>query len=476
MPIYDAFLGRNFVSARHNYFYRNKYRAHAYDRIMGTKTSKDALKDYHFAEMILYGKVDRHHLPICLRRDRPGTVTSKTKSIKNSADPKRPAEVLSFVADAFKNLTVELNKAVICKKIDPNHPYLSNIKAYRGISSYDRAYNMWLKASGQVFIFDYLPGLDVNLNRKYIFNNFDQFVDQLMLFFERMVKTRPITLNGFIKSRFCLPHVSGLVIDIADLDNSFDQDKIDIFIKSQNYQFFLAAAKQHGFYVDHFVPWRLYANINSDVMKNTISKSGHNFRTPEALFKMYYDHAHMPGYQLFKRFIINVYNTYHLFHPYRGGYAACKNGATISKVEKLTPTPRNIIFSRKDESYFLKLYAKIRNMEEENLIPSAEIDQMVQRAAQTADEYNISNALMYLESALSTNVTKTGSLTDRDLRIRLISEAKDDTMYRVRLNNLATSKPNAIGKHGALPDAYEIDHHDSGDYDSLDLGFDPYDL
>ena len=479
MRLYQAFLGENFKSPRHNYFYRNKYKAHAHDNVIGLNSDKLALQDYHFGEMILYGKVDRNHMPICLTPDRPDTVTSKFKQIKSSINPDRPATVLNFVADSFEAFVAEFKKGLLCGKIDSDHPYLSNPRAYYGNISYDFIYTNWQRQIAQAFIQSYLPTLDDVLEKRFIFTNFDKFVDQLMIFFRKLVRTMPITLNGFMRSRMCPPHVSGLTIDIADLDNSIDQEKYDIFISSRNYQFFLKAAFQHGFYVDQFVPWRLYANVNSDVMKEAIHKAqGHvPAQSVGNMFGMNYEYAHNRGYELFKRYILNLYYTHHLFKPYHGGYTTCRDGTTISKVEKLTPISRNIIFSHKNELYFLKLYTAIRNVEEESKFTTAEVNQMALHASQLASTKHISHALLYLESRLSENRLKTGSLTDLEKNLNLIDERKDATIRAVSnypTSNLANVESIALGENG--PAGYDFDHHDDESYSGTDLGEDPYDL
>jgi hypothetical protein len=388
-----------------------------------------------------------------------------------------------MVERAFRNLTIEFQKAVACKKIDADHPYLSELKAYRGMVNYKEAYGSYSRAIGQAVVYKYMPQLDLHLDKRFIFNNFDQFTDQVMLALERIARVQPITLSGFMRSRFSMPHISALVVDIADLDNSVDQEKYDTFINSRNYQFFLTAAKQHGFHIDRFVPWRLYLDVNCDVTVPKMYRY-HNQSSPDSFFRANYNRAHIPGYELFKRFLLNIYYTYHDYKPFRGDYSACTNGSTVSRVERLLPTPRSLIFSRKDELYFLKLYAKIRNIEEEGLYSRTEVDDMANQAYQRhmlpsrngpqLSRYNMANGLLYLESRLSRNHTKQGSLTSKEIELRLINEAKDVTIRRRRQTNMADVVPHATGPYGAMPGSYDYDHHADADFDDSDLGYDPY--
>mgnify|MGYP003123860908 FL=1 len=115
-------------------------------------------------------------------------------------------------------------------------------------------------------------------------------------------------------------------------------------------------------------------------------------------------------------------------------------------------------------------------MEEENKFTNAEVAQMALHASQLAATKHISHALLYLESRLSSNRMKTGSLTDVGKRLDLIDEQKDATIKPMRfpMSNLANIQPTASGEFG--PAGYDFDHHDAEDSDGADLDEDLYDL
>ena len=118
----------------------------------------------------------------------------------------------------------------------------------------------------------------------------------------------------------------------------------------------------------------------------------------------------------------------------------------------------------------------VRNMEEENKFTAAEVDQMALHASQMAAEKHISHALLYLESRLSANRLKAGSLTDIRKRLDLIDEQKDATIKPMSfpMSNLADVQSTASGVNG--PAGYDYDHHEDESYNGTDLGEDPYDL
>ena len=60
--------------------------------------------------------------------------------------------------------------------------------------------------------------------------------------------------------------MSGLAVEIAAIDASNDDEKINLFTKSKNWEFYLNACRSYGFMVDQMAPWRLVADIGSSEM------------------------------------------------------------------------------------------------------------------------------------------------------------------------------------------------------------------
>jgi len=92
-----------------------------------------------------------------------------------------------------------------------------------------------------------------------------------MEIFENTLGTSPLTLPAFIKSNLNDIMSTGLAIEIADLKYSNDEEKIN-FINSPNWQYFVNACDTYGFMIDATCPWRIVADINSDIMVNASRK------------------------------------------------------------------------------------------------------------------------------------------------------------------------------------------------------------
>ena len=99
----------------------------------------------------------------------------------------------------------------------------------------------------------------------------EMFSQLLTRFIKTNIKQFPITRSGFLLSTKCPLAVSGLTIELADLEYSKDSVKADI-LNSLEFQCFAELATQSGFFVDKNAPWRLIANLNSPMMKAYIER------------------------------------------------------------------------------------------------------------------------------------------------------------------------------------------------------------
>ena len=192
-------------------------------------------------------------------------------------------------------------KAAQIRKISTNDPYLTNLQAYRGYANADVAYN------------NYLTGLTDSINAKIKkdrthFYNFDQFVDYLEKYIFTIGKTFPFTKTGFIKSRFNDYNTSGLTIEISDLSYDDDEQKIDEFVNSPNFEDYLNACNSFGFMVDMASPWKITLDVGSqDVIDGLMNKYG--YTNLESLLDIGYKKTHLYYYSEFKRQFLTMYNT-----------------------------------------------------------------------------------------------------------------------------------------------------------------------
>ena len=102
--------------------------------------------------------------------------------------------------------------------------------------------------------------------------DFKSFLKEFMNFARDFSNSFPITKTGMIKSRFCTPHVSGLMIEVDLLNHDKDLDKYG-WTEDINFNFYRNTARKFGFLVDKNAPWRLVADIASLPMQRYWEKS-----------------------------------------------------------------------------------------------------------------------------------------------------------------------------------------------------------
>ncbi|MAG27263.1 hypothetical protein CMI47_17150 [Candidatus Pacearchaeota archaeon] len=347
-----------------------------YKKIIYDNDSKtlgyDNLVDFNFAEKCLYGRVTPRFVPMESTFGRYGA-----KGLPRKQTQEKNATAINFVADAFAALSQEFDRCALTNKIDTRDPFLSSLKIYKSYTKprilyqgNQKNYTAALKQS--------LKQADVQLA------TFDQFIKELMRSLKKTAHTFPFTYPGYIKSRRCSILVSGLALDIADLDPNNDQEKIDNFINSNNWEFYLNACRSYGFMVDRHIPWRLVADIASSPMIEYASKYGTN-STPEVFVK-YYTPAHQFYYNTFKRQLLTIYNR--IKPTYITTTEECQ-GTTISTTTESANYTLSSLKLKFSEEFFLETYFRIRFLEEESKFSEEEksllIDDLLEiKATQTS--------------------------------------------------------------------------------------------
>jgi len=346
------------------------------------------------AEKMMYGRVSRRFVPIVVPK-----TSRNLKSVKGSAAAERNMQALNFVVDAFNDLQQQFRKAAITKKIDTTDQYLTNLKIYRAYEDprirYQR-YTEQLKASFRTK----LAAAPNNIE------NFDDFTE-FLINFSKVNKGRvPFTFPAYVKSRKCPITVSGLAIEIADLDASNDDGKAQAFIDSNNWEFFVNAAATYGFMVDKNVPWRLVADIGSSPMIQYATR--HRFFSTDEVLLRAYQKAHSSYYTDFKRRLLNMYN---FVKPKVIQHTEECGGRTIMRQKR----PKNYqsvsyLKSIYPESYFIKLYCKMRFEEEESEFTENERRLLVDDVLEIAASQNTHIAINQFETILNKTFDYQGSL------------------------------------------------------------------
>ena len=355
--------------------------------------SYKSLIDFNFAEKHLYGRVSRQYVPIIYQNYMAELATFK------SGDDGPVLQAVNFAVEAFDEMQAQFDKCVMSNTISKNERFLSSLKVYKAHESPRKLYRKHLQ--------NYIDALAPKLKSAPTnILNFDQLVDMLMPMLEASCRKNPFTLPAYVKSTYCPMGISGLVIEIADLKPNNDDDKINYFTNSLNWEYFLNACTEYGFMVDQLVPWRIVADIGSPIMLKYAAKYG--FSDTNMILKHAYKGAHIEYFQNFKAYMLQLYND--STEPIVYEAMACPDGGSMIRRRKPYPYTIATLAKRYDDYYFFKLYARIRFIEEESLFSEQERMHIVDDCIELA-RYDMGSALDVFERIINKTFDYRGSLS-----------------------------------------------------------------
>jgi len=191
--------------------------------------------------------------------------------------------------------------------------------------------------------------------------NFDSFLNIYFWFLDTLGPGIPITKPGFIRSKYCSPNISGLIVEIDDtISCGDDNQKKEIFLNDPLFDFFVKKAAAFGFSVDKNVPWRLVARLNTARMKYFMSLFNTSYTT---LFNQYYVKAYLYDYEDFKLTAQQIYNSFVAAYPEEvyTGYGKQTGKFMFEKKTRYLATDETL--DQIKESMWLKKYYYFRLLE-----------------------------------------------------------------------------------------------------------------
>ena len=397
---YRKFRGKNTLKSSRSLFEARKhYNTFAYYELNLDSTAHNLQRTnggtpkpvVNFQDMrkIYYGKIDYLGNPIVLRKfvDKEGSRVSAETSLKfenvikyftpyKSFGPvfesrrDYPVQAVGFVSKAFSEFVKDYENACDCSEIKSKNTYLSKIVAYKG---YESPYIKHQKHQKQIY-----EGFIEYINRTLNFNsiaNFDEFFALFMNYIKLLGPIARVTMDAFIKSFEADPFVSGLTISISDLDCGHDQGKIDSFIDDPAFLLYMKKAVKHGFTIDRNVPWRLVADLASLPMREYMASYG--FPNIETFFDTSYNLAHKNDFLRVKKFIIECHNSFVKANGHYNEKPTTCNGEFKQTRKKRKYISKDEIDERYPSSYWLKLYAQVRNNETHKPISDVNMDLLI---------------------------------------------------------------------------------------------------
>jgi hypothetical protein len=250
-------LANNSMSSKELFEQRETYRDWLYP------TNETSLTGY-FPKPIdlwynkgLYGKVDEDYNAVFVDE-------SYLKSLSGAEE----SFVLNFVADAFDDFKNYMILAANKGKLSTKDNKFLNMIPKQGWSTIQTIYFNQITAMYQAYVGIFLAQ---NSNHKKIIT-FSDFMDSFSTYLERVASKFPFSRSGLITSQFCSIASTGLSIELHSGDHGDDKIKLNNWISDPNYNFYVKAARKHGFFIDKNAPWRLVADIKSKKMQEYMSR------------------------------------------------------------------------------------------------------------------------------------------------------------------------------------------------------------
>ena len=365
-----------------------------YNGVVKSATPKHIV-NFHAGEKFMYGRINRFHVPIVLVSP---SANGGLKSFEANLCRQQNFYGNAFVVDVFHDMVKQYEYATYTGKIQKDDEFLSQLQIYKAYQNPNSLYNQQiLTYSKSVKKLFRSAGTEVA--------NFGEFIDALLLILKRTVRRTPFTQSAFVKSRYCPMLASGLAIEIADLDPANDHEKIEKFLASPNWDYFVNLCNQFGFMIDQFVPWRIVADIDSEIMRQYAAAFGAN--TPSKVLSFMYTPAWRQNYKAFKNILLQIYDNVKREFVVS---EKCGSGYRNTTVTPMSYTLRELETAF-PESYFLDIYCNIRFWEEESPFKLYEQNILIRDCQTLAASEGAFQALDYFERIINKTFDYRGSMS-----------------------------------------------------------------
>lgn len=395
MAVFTSFKGNNKLKTRQIFIERAKYETGIFDEIIPAKP----ITKFYTGEYQFYGKVD----------ETLDSVVVDTKKLKSISNTERSYVALDFVAEQYKKMSQNFNKCYTVGTISKTDPFLSLIKPYRAYQSFDTSWENYIKKVIIAFNKDYI----VAGNRLKSVVDFTTYMNNMIDFGKLASKTLPLTKETFLKTKLCAMNVSGLVIEIADLDYSDDNLKFE-FLNSPNFEFYKNVCIKYGFMIDFNVPWRLIADIDSPSMVEAMEKLGYD---RETIFTSHFQKARLNEISNIKNTLFAGYSMLIKNRPFTEVVYECKSKlrTTIINRSQISKSDVNLVI---DDKMALDIFIMLRASEQENILSNQYIESLKSKSYSYLNNLSLQDAIDFVDEEFKINqLTNSGTLNTRIISI-----------------------------------------------------------
>lgn len=351
------------------------------------------LVDFNLGEKFFYGRVNFRFVPMVYSNGVPIKYFNENHSAGSQL------EAAAFVVDAFHDLATQFQKKMSDGSIYTADPFLSTLKVFKAYTSPIALYAEHLE--------NYISAVQKEfMNRNIQVENFQQFLVNFKSLIFDSARRFPFTRPAYVKSKYCPITSTGLAIEIADINYFNDERKIQEFINSKNWNFFLNACNSYGFMVDRNIPWRLVADIASAEMLTYAS----NYVAPrtDAVINSAYVNAYYDFFVNFREILLRAYNRVRL-----PKFAISEECNGVTRTRFVVPRKYNLleIEALLPEIELLKLYFDIRIIEEPSKYENSERNKIIRDCLSLYNTRGLANSLAVFEEIINQPFDYNGSLS-----------------------------------------------------------------
>jgi hypothetical protein len=281
------------------FYLRGLYRRDA----LITYRENPEIKDFSFAEDVLFGRVDTR-----LNTVYPNENYMKVVFSENNSESSY--RLIDFAADAFESVKRAMHSARDNGTIADNQPFFSKFEIKRAYQSPSDLYNTYIDELMDRYIIEYL--LEDN-NKKNVLQ-FSDFVNHFVVFLKNHTSHTPFTFTSWQRSKTSNVFTSGIAVDIAGIDFGVDPTIESSILSNPCLPYYFKVCRANGFLVSELAPTIMIADILSPGLLPYAEKN--NIFSTEDVFLSRYNYAYTSDYDTMVSKLIDGYNLFAANNPF----------------------------------------------------------------------------------------------------------------------------------------------------------------
>lgn len=340
----------------------------------------EQVSDFTFAEFVNYGRIDPFMDTVILKKE--------SLSYIESGDEGVPIGLLGFVAAAAKDMIADFDRARFLAKIPVDNPLLSKIELHGGYIDPEDGYYNYISS-----LFEEFVSTITGSNMKEQIMNFASFVNHFFSFYKQKTPMVPLTYTSWQRSKESSIFTSGLAFSISSFPIDKDHHKTK-FLLNPIFPYYKKVCLNRGFFISKNSPWVLVADLGSPQMKKYYGKE--DLLNPTGVFNTHYTRPYVRDIELMKIIMIRSYNAFSERLPYEKTIHYCPNNKLKPEIKIREPISIQAVNQKFPNSFFISLYAKIRNIEEDKPYTTAALNKIINSTKKLEKRLDMDRAMDYI--------------------------------------------------------------------------------